>query len=128
MADARAVDGFPPLVCPRCRGAVTPSPRGVSCPGCGAAYKVDGGVLHLVEGRAGPPGFDPHYFGTLGEVEERHFWFAARRAVILDALRRALPDLRDRALFDIGCGSGGLLAFLGQNGVPLSGACDAYVE
>jgi SAM-dependent methyltransferase len=81
-----------------------------------------------VEGREGAPGFDPHYFSTLGEVEDRHFWFAARRRVILDALRRSVPDLSGRALFDIGCGSGGLLAFLGENGVRLAGACDAYLE
>jgi SAM-dependent methyltransferase len=48
--------------------------------------------------------------------------------VILDALRRTLPDLGNRALFDIGCGSGGLLAYLGDSGVRLAGACDAYLE
>ncbi len=130
MADAVAVAAprFPSLVCPRCRGPLTPSGGAASCPGCGARYAVERGILHLVEGRAGAPGFDPHYFGALGEVEDRHFWFAARRRVILDALRRTVPDLPGRALFDIGCGSGGLLAFLGANGVGLAGACDAYLE
>jgi SAM-dependent methyltransferase len=86
------------------------------------------GVLHLVAGRRGAPGYDPHYFATLADVERRHFWFAARRRVILDALRHSLPDLGRRALFDIGCGSGGLLEYLGAQGVPLSGACDAYLD
>jgi SAM-dependent methyltransferase len=89
---------------------------------------VENGILRLVGGREGAPGYDPHYFDALDEVEERHFWFAARRRVILEALRRVVPDLGRRALFDIGCGSGGLLAFLGGNGVPLAGACDAYLE
>ena len=101
---------------------------GVSCLPCGEAYALERGVLRLAGGRQGAPGFDPHYFGTLDEVETRHFWFTARRQVILDALRRAIPDLHGRALFDIGCGSGGLLAFLVENGVPLAGACDAYLE
>jgi SAM-dependent methyltransferase len=84
--------------------------------------------LHLVAGREGAPGFDPHYFDTLAAVEERHFWFRSRRQVILETLRRTVPDLGERALFDIGCGSGGLLSFLGGSGVPLAGACDAYLE
>jgi SAM-dependent methyltransferase len=51
-----------------------------------------------------------------------------RREVILDALLRVVPDARRRPLFDIGCGSGGLLAFLAEAGIPVAGACDAYVE
>ncbi len=127
MADL-ATPGFPSLLCPRCRAVVAVSEAGASCLSCGAKYPLDRGVLHLVEGRAGAPGFDPHYFATLDDVEERHFWFASRRRVILDALRRTVPDLAGRALFDIGCGSGGLLAHLGRSGVRLAGACDAYLE
>ena len=128
MGDAPAPNPYPPLVCPRCRALVTVSVASASCEGCGEQYRLEGGVLHLVGGRAGAPGFDPHYFSTLREVEERHFWFRARRRVILDTLRRTLPDLPNRALFDIGCGSGGLLAYLGESGVRLAGACDAYLE
>ncbi len=128
MAEMAVPDRYPSLVCPRCRATVTISTAGASCLACGAAYKLEEGVLHLVLGRAGAPGFDPHYFQRLGEVEERHFWFAARRRVILDALRRSLPDLEDRSLFDIGCGSGGLLSYLGESGVRLAGACDAYLQ
>lgn len=101
---------------------------GAECRGCGAAYREADGVLDLVAGREGLPGFDPHYFDALHRVQERHFWFVGRRRVILDALRRAVPDLERRRLFDIGCGSGGLLRFLGRSGIPLAGACDAYLE
>jgi SAM-dependent methyltransferase len=128
MPDPAKASPFPSLVCPKCRAVLTPSAGGAACPGCGAEYALERGVLHLVGGREGAPGFDPHYFANLRAVEDRHFWFTARRRVILDALQRALPDLANRALFDIGCGSGGLLAFLGANGVPLAGACDAYLE
>jgi SAM-dependent methyltransferase len=128
MPDLVAAPPFPSLVCPKCRAAVAPAAGGASCLGCGAAYALERGVLHLVSGREGAPGFDPHYFASLRAVEERHFWFTSRRRVILGALRRTLPDLENRALFDIGCGSGGLLAFLGESGVPLAGACDAYLE
>jgi SAM-dependent methyltransferase len=127
VADA-AEPRTPSLACPRCRAAIWMGEGRASCPDCRAEYPLERGVLHLVDGRAGAPGFDPHYFPALGAVEERHFWFAARRRVILDAMRRHVPDLEGRALFDIGCGSGGLLAYLGANGVRLGGACDAYLE
>jgi SAM-dependent methyltransferase len=85
-------------------------------------------MLELVAGSRGSPGFDPHFFSTLREVEDRHFWFVGRREVVLSALRRAVPDLAARRLFDVGCGSGGLLAFLRRSGVTVAGACDVYPE
>jgi SAM-dependent methyltransferase len=85
-------------------------------------------VLDLRAGRQGEAGYDPHYFPTLAAVERDHFWFVTRREVVRDVLRDAVPDLARRALFDVGCGSGGLLEFLGASGVPLAGACDAYPE
>ena len=39
-----------------------------------------------------------------------------------------MPDLASRPLYDVGCGPGGLLAYLSSRGVPIAGACDAYVE
>jgi SAM-dependent methyltransferase len=76
-------------------------------------------------GNHGAAGYDPHFFESLPLIEDRHFWFVARREVVLDGLRRAVPDLAGRALFDIGCGSGGLLRFLHDH-IALAGACDAH--
>ena len=117
-----------PLVCPRCRTAVTAGPEGASCETCRAFYPTRDGVLHLVAGRVGEVGFDPHYFPTLAAVEREHYWFASRRQVVRDVLRAAVPDLAHRALFDLGCGTGGLLRFLADSGIALAGACDAYPE
>jgi SAM-dependent methyltransferase len=116
------------LVCPRCRAAVTDAVEGAACGACGAFYPVRDGVLQLVAGRVGSVGFDPHYFPTLEAVDREHYWFASRREVVRDVLRAVVPDLHDRALFDLGCGTGGLLRFLGDSGIPLAGACDAYPE
>ena len=117
-----------PLVCPRCRARLAVTEAGSTCGGCHRRYASETGILHLTVGREGAPGYDPHFFDTLERVEDRHFWFVSRRATILDALRREVPDLDRRGLFDIGCGSGGLLAYLARSGVKVTGACDAYLE
>jgi SAM-dependent methyltransferase len=64
----------------------------------------------------------------LPHVEDRHFWFVARRERILSVLRRHVPDLAERALFDVGCGTGGLLSWLERSGLRVAGGCDAYPE
>ncbi len=116
------------MACPRCRGSLDPAAAGASCRACGARYSGQGGILRLTLGREGAPGYDPHYFKTLERIEDRHFWFVARREIVLDSLRRAVPDLDRRRMFDIGCGTGGLLEFLAARRVKLAGACDAYLE
>jgi SAM-dependent methyltransferase len=119
---------FPPLVCPRCRGALREEPSSLRCPSCPADYPWRDGIVDLRAGKKGVPGYDPHYFRTLADAEKRHFWFRARARLIRASLDWHVSDLDKRALFDIGCGSGGLLASLGASGVPLAGACDAYPE
>jgi SAM-dependent methyltransferase len=117
-----------PLACPACRSPVRWGTDGARCAACGAQYGEADGVLKLTEGSVGRPGYDPHFFSRLTEIEDEHFWFVARRQVIVNALRQWVPDLSSRRLFDIGCGTGGLLAFLAESGVPLAGACDAYLQ
>ena len=80
------------LVCPRCRGELAARPPGAACRQCDAEYGEQEGVLELVVGGRGTPGFDPHFFSTLREVEDRHFWFVGRRQVVLSVLRRAVPE------------------------------------
>ena len=116
------------LVCPACRSPLAPDPGGVLCPSCGARYSERDGMLDLRLGRAGAPGFDPHYFSFLAESDRRHFWFKARREVVREALARVIADPEKHRLFDVGCGSGGLLEFLASSGIRVAGACDAYVE
>ncbi len=85
-------------------------------------------MLQLVAGSVGETAYDPRVLSALREVEERHFWFIGRRRVIVDAIRRAVPDGGRSGLFDIGPGSGGLLSFLARSGVRTRGACDAHPE
>lgn len=116
------------IVCPRCRSPLAAAKEGASCAGCLAFFSIREGIFDLRAGRVGTAGYDPHYFPTLAQVERTHYWFATRREVVRDLLRDAVPDLAERALFDVGCGSGGLLEFLGESGVRVAGACDVYPE
>ncbi|MBM4015572.1 MAG: class I SAM-dependent methyltransferase [Planctomycetes bacterium] len=57
------------------------------------------------------------------ELEHRHWWFAGRRALFFDVLRRALAPAptaarRLRAL-DVGCGAGGMLGGLAEFADPI---------
>lgn len=53
------------------------------------------------------------YADEYASVEEGHWWFAGRRAVILAALRRFAPE--GSHLLDVGCGTGGLSVALGTH-------------
>jgi SAM-dependent methyltransferase len=116
------------LLCPACGGPLPPGAGERSCPACGASYPERDGVLFVTTSHEARPAYDPHYFDTLPHVEGRHFWFLARREVIVDGIKDSLPDWPARPLFDIGCGTGGLLAYLAGAGIPVAGACDAYLR
>ena len=72
-----------------------------------------------------PPADDRDYPETLvrlvADVETRHFWFAARNAVILATMRRTLGALPGRRLLDVGCGTGFVLAALEAAGMEVTG-------
>jgi SAM-dependent methyltransferase len=58
---------------------------------------------------------DAAYVAVHLEEDRSHWWFRGRLAVILAALRRALPPRRVR-LLELGCGSGNVLASLSEFG------------
>jgi SAM-dependent methyltransferase len=53
-----------------------------------------------------------HYY----EIEDRHWWFAARKAIVLGLLDSYLPEVSQRIVLDAGCGTGGLLKDLQRYG------------
>ena len=128
MSAVPAANEAPPVVCPSCAAALSFGAAEAVCSGCGRRYGKTGGVWCLTAGRESAPGFDPHYFPALAAVENVHFWFVSRRAVIVDALRSVFHDLESVPLFDVGCGTGGLAAFLEHSGLRLEGACDAHLS
>ena len=87
--------------CPACAGALAPAAEGLACVACARTYAVADGIARLGGEAAATPGFDASYFDLLARVEDEQFWFVSRRAVILDALRRHVPDLAERPLYDV---------------------------
>lgn len=53
--------------------------------------------------------FHPEQFRLLREVEDHHFWFVARREVVLKVLRRFVPHTAELNVLEIGCGTGNVL-------------------
>jgi SAM-dependent methyltransferase len=60
---------------------------------------------------------DPEYGRKYRELFERHWWWRARSALILEVLRRHAPVGGWPAILDIGCGDGLLLGALTEFGV-----------
>lgn len=74
---------------------------------------------------------EAHYYETLRGVQQRHWWYAARRDILasrLDALaRRGLPE---GVLYDLGCGVGANLPVLARHGevVGIDGSAEAIAS
>jgi SAM-dependent methyltransferase len=116
------------VVCPRCAGRLVAEAADLRCTSCGVRFPTRGGVWDLTSGARPPSGYDAHYVPGIAVAEDRHFWFVTRREWILNALRRHVPELAARRLFDIGCGTGGLVGYLSTHGVSVAGACDSFPE
>ena len=58
---------------------------------------------------------DEHIYTAMAALEERHWWFVARRK-ILSTLLSSLSLPADAQIFEAGCGTGGNLAMLASHG------------
>lgn len=55
---------------------------------------------------------DESEFRLHAQLEDTHWWFCARREIIIDLFQRYLPGGKERHLVEIGCGTGGNLKAL----------------
>ncbi|NNE72042.1 MAG: class I SAM-dependent methyltransferase, partial [Acidimicrobiales bacterium] len=51
----------------------------------------------------------------IAAAEQDHFWFEARRNVVIDEVTRRRPDHRNVRMLDVGCGTGSMLDAIGAN-------------
>ncbi len=81
------------------------------CPACSHAPEMRSGFpAFTAEASEGAIAYDASRFAVLAQVQDRHFWFTARNALIVWALRRQFPAAR--RFLEIGCGSGNVLSAL----------------
>jgi SAM-dependent methyltransferase len=86
-----------------------------TCPQCGHRPALQNAILQFAEDppNASRAGFKPEYFARLAAVEEVNFWFRARNELIHWALRKYFPNAK--SFFEIGCGTGFVLAGTREN-------------
>lgn len=53
-------------------------------------------------------------YGIMFQVEQTHWWYGALHRLIFDTLERELPEWRNKAILDAGCGTGAILERLGN--------------
>lgn len=59
---------------------------------------------------------DPQVYSRMAAVEDRHWWFVARRRILTSVLSRYVALPAGARLLEAGCGTGGNLAMLGRFG------------
>lgn len=109
------------------------------CPACDARFEAvewsctcgwrapHQGSIRLIAETPGAEGFSAEFFDRLAQIEERHFWFRARNAVIAWALARHCPGAR--SFLDAGCGTGQVTRALQPVFPELRmTACEAFTE
>ena len=55
-------------------------------------------------------------YQQMAELDERHWWYRARRKVLAELIRREVQPPANATILEIGCGTGHNLAMLGEFG------------
>ncbi len=55
-------------------------------------------------------------YQQMAELDDRHWWYRARREIIAELIRREASPPKNAAILEIGCGTGHNLAMLGGFG------------
>ncbi len=94
-------------VCLRCEAEIRADDW--RCERCGfAPQSIDGFPAFAPELAVDNEGYDDRYFAELFRLESGNYWFRARNALLIWALRKYFPQARD--YLEIGCGTGYVLA------------------
>ena len=68
----------------------------------------------------------------MAEIDERHWWYVARRKVLAELIRRKVQPPKNAKLLEIGCGTGHNLKMLGEfgsvDGLEIDAAARSFAE
>src|SRR5437667_11530342 len=74
----------------------------------------------------------PDEYATMFRVEETHWWYRSLHDLMFQALEMEMPDWRNKAIVDVGCGTGAILERLGNPeknvGVDLSPVAISFCQ
>jgi SAM-dependent methyltransferase len=68
---------------------------------------------------------DAQVYLRMAELDERHWWFVARRRILRSLIEREIRPPKDARILEIGCGTGHNLAMLGEFGAIEASELDA---
>src|SRR5438034_2894872 len=73
-------------------------------------------------------GMERAVFERMAELDERHWWFVARRRILSSVIRRVVRPPRNARLLEVGCGTGHNLGMLGAFGTVDACELDAVAR
>jgi SAM-dependent methyltransferase len=99
------------LICPYCSAEL--ENLDMACKSCRfIPQTIDGFVAWSPDLMNQELGFPAQSFPVLARIEAEHFWFRARNALILWALKKYFPGFK--SLFEVGCGTSFVLSGIAQ--------------
>ncbi|UCC39064.1 MAG: methyltransferase domain-containing protein [Candidatus Aminicenantes bacterium] len=119
------------IICPNCKYKLLLETKGNDyfCPRCNKIYPHRNGIISFVDENEEKVGYKNSYFFELREVEDKHFWFKARKKLILYCVKKYCQRIINskHKMLEIGCGNGSVLQYLKENGIDCQGG-DLFIE
>lgn len=117
------------MICPKCKLNLKSKNNNYFCSQCKKIYPISNGIISFINENTNREGYKEDYFLYLEEVERKHFWFQARKNLILYFIKKYCKEIINgqHKMLEIGCGNGNVLYYLRNNGINCQGG-DLFLE